>query len=136
MKISKPLLLALSLLFSIASCSINTDSSIKTDEIALEEIERKNLSDDKSNTDEITYQKLNKYLSDRNLELCSFYDQIEKMEIDCIHKADAMYPDFGIKHNEYVEKLTATEIKELGQKHNIADSVFTLIAILGVSYCK
>lgn len=118
----------------IISCSNDSNNSIKRNE-SINHEKTNGFENQKSTKDETTYQELTKYLKKRNLEFCAFSNEIEKMEIECIHKADAVYPDFGIKHNEYVEELTAVEIKKLGQKHNISDSIFPLIAILSSTYC-
>jgi hypothetical protein len=94
------------------------------------------LNDNIKSEDEVAYEELTKYLEERNLELCSFYTQLGDMELDCIHKADAKYPDYGIKHNEYSNKLMEEEREKLAKKYNLADSIFINVSVFAMSYCK
>lgn len=94
------------------------------------------LNDNIKSEDEVAYEKLTAYLEERNLELCSFHTQLQDMELDCIHKADAKYPDYGIKHNEYSQKLMEEEREKLAKQHNLADSIFTRVSVFAMSYCK
>lgn len=94
------------------------------------------LNDNVKSKDEIAYENLKFYLQERNLELCSFYDKLGDMELECIHKADSKYPDYGVKHTEYASKLMKEERTKLKNQYNLADSIFVRVAIFGMNYCK
>jgi hypothetical protein len=95
------------------------------------------LSDDKKSKDEIELEKLNKQLKERNLDLCGFSQQLKDMELDCIHKADKKYPDFGPKHGDYAKDLMEGERNKLKVKYNFKQSdIFIKVAVFAFSYCK
>lgn len=75
-------------------------------------------------------------LQKRGLELCTFYKQLGDMEIDCIHKADKRYPNFGVKHSDYSEKLMEAERNKLKKKYKLSDDTFVNVSVFGGSYCK
>lgn len=94
------------------------------------------LTDNNKSEDEIEMERLTKYLKQRGLELCTFYKRLGDMELDCIHKADKKYPDFGIKHSDYSEKLMEEERMKLKRKYNLSDDTFISVSVFGGSYCK
>ncbi|WP_310556720.1 hypothetical protein [Flavobacterium sp.] len=94
------------------------------------------LNDNIKDESEIAYENLKKYLNDRNLDLCSFYKELGRMELESIHTADAKYPDFGAKHTEYVESIRKAEREKLIQKYNLNDSIFGQVTTYGIAYCK
>ena len=94
------------------------------------------LNNGEKDSSEIDYEKLQEYLKERDLELCSFYKQLGEMELESTHKADAKYPEFGKEHDKYVENIREEERKKLIQKHNLNDSIFTQVSVYGMSYCK
>ena len=94
------------------------------------------LNDNIKSGDEIAYEKLIKYLDERNLELCSFNTQLINLESDCIHKADAKYPDYGLKHSDYSDKLIDEERKKMSKKYNLEDSIFIYVSVFAMNYCK
>lgn len=80
---------------------------------------------------------LKHYLSVRDLELCSFYEDLQKMELECIHKADDKFPDFDVPaHGDYVASLIKAERKKIATKFNIIDAKLDEIAVFAVYYCK
>ena len=95
------------------------------------------LNDNKKSEDEIALDKLNEYLQERGLELCSFYKQLGDMALECIHKADAKYPNYDYpKHGDYSAKLMKEEREKLSTKYDLADSIFTRVSVFGMSFCK
>lgn len=95
------------------------------------------LNDNEKSEDEIALDKLNEYLEERGLELCSFYKQLGDMELECIHKADAKYPNYDYpKHGDYSEKCMKEERKKISAKYDLADSIFVRVAVFGMNYCK
>lgn len=86
--------------------------------------------------DEIFKQKVKNYLKDRGLDLCGFYSEMVHSEEVCIKEADLIYPDFGIKHNDYAEKCMKDKRKAVGKKYHIADSMFTKIFVVGLKACN
>lgn len=95
------------------------------------------LNDTVKSEDEIALAKLNKYLKKRNLELCSFNQRLQDMELECIHKADAKHPNYDYpEHTDYVDKLEKEEREKLAKKYNLADSIFSRIGVFGMGYCK
>lgn len=95
------------------------------------------LNDNKKSEDEIALDQLNESLQERGLELCSFYKQLRDIELECIHKADAKYPNYDYpKHGDYSNKLMKDEREKLTIKYDLADSIFTRVSVFGMSYCK
>lgn len=94
------------------------------------------LYDNEKSKDEIALENLNEYLKIRGLELCSLSKQIDEIELDCIHKADKKYPDFGTEHSKYVKDLMKKERGRLVQQYELHDSVFTKIGVFAMAYCK
>jgi hypothetical protein len=95
------------------------------------------LNDNRKSEDEIALDDLNKYLKERGLELCSFYKQLGDMELECIHKADAKYPNYDYpEHGDYSDKLMKEERIKLMSKYDLVDSIFGRVAVFGMSYCK
>ncbi|MFW0715013.1 hypothetical protein [Pedobacter sp. N23S346] len=86
--------------------------------------------------DEIELEKLNRYLSKRGLELCSFSAQLLKMEQDHIDRADAAYPDFGPEHLAMVDRLDEQAYRALKRKYKLSDNTLTEIHVFAMSYCK
>jgi len=94
------------------------------------------LTDNNKSKDEIELENLTKYLQQRGLELCTFYKQLGNMELECIHKADKKYPDFGVKHGDYSEKLMDEERAKMKRKYKLSDDTFVNVSVFGSSYCK
>jgi hypothetical protein len=94
------------------------------------------LKDNIKSKDEIELDKLNAYLNERGLELCSLADRLKKLELDNIHKADAKYPDFGEEHMAMTEKLDAQGYKKLRIKYRLSEDIFVKVSIFAGSYCK
>ena len=94
------------------------------------------LKDNKKSEDEIALDLLNKSLSKKGLELCSFNKKLSDIELDCIHKADKKYPDFGTKHMEYVDKLTEVEMNKIRKKYHLNNDIFTKVSVFAGVYCK
>lgn len=95
------------------------------------------LNDNEESKDEIALKELKSYLQERDLELCSLYKQLGDMELDCIHKADAKFPNFDYpEHINYSEKLMEEERKKILTNYNLADSIYTTVIVFGMSYCK
>lgn len=95
-----------------------------------------NLNDNVKSEDEIQLEKLKFYLKKRGLELCSLSDMLKKMELDNIHKADAKYPDFGVKHMEMTDRLDAQSYKLLIKKYNLNEDILSKVSSFAMSYCK
>jgi len=94
------------------------------------------LNDDKQSKDEIALANLNKYLTKRKLELCSFNKEISDSELEVIHKADKKYPDYGEEHQAYSEKLMQSNMSRLKKKYKLDDSIFVRVSVFAMSYCK
>ena len=94
------------------------------------------LKDNVKSQDEIELDKLNAYLIKRGLDLCTLADQLKKLELDNIHKADAEYPDFGREHMEMVERLDLKAYKSLRKKYNMNEDMLGKVSIFAMSYCK
>jgi hypothetical protein len=121
----------------IAMLSKGPDDSMPR--ISIDDLKLKSqagLNDTHKSEDEIELERLTKYLQKRGLKLCAFYKQIGDMELDCIHKADKRYPDFGINHGDYAEKLMVAERKKLIKKYKISDETLISVNVFGGSYCK
>jgi len=112
----------------------DTQPRISIDDLKLKS--QSGLTDNNKSEDEIGLERLVKYLQQRRLDLCTLYKQLGDMELDCIHKADKKYPDFGIKHSDYSEKLMDEERKKLKRKYNLSDDTFINVSVFGGSYCK
>lgn len=95
------------------------------------------LNDNEKSNAEIALDNLNEYLEERGLELCSFYKKLGDLELECIHKADAKYPNFDFpEHAMYSDKCMKEERLKLSAKYDIADTIYVRVAIFGMSYCK
>lgn len=92
--------------------------------------------DNQKDEDEIMYEQISEYLKQRNTDLCFIHKTLYDIEGQSIKQADTKYPDFGIQHSEYQDKLYAEERKKLFKKYGIHDSISTAITIFGVAYCK
>lgn len=86
--------------------------------------------------DEVEFKKLNAYLKERGLELCSLAELMKKTHVDNIHKADAQFPDYGDKHMAMIDTLNAQSDRELMQKYNMDEDMLGNVAIYALSYCK
>ena len=107
----------------------DTQPRISIDDFKLKS--QSGLLDNEKSDDEIELERLTKYLQQRELELCTFYKRLGDMELDCIHVADKKYPDFGIKHSEYSEKLMEAERKKLKKNTN-----FLMIRLLKLQFLE
>lgn len=94
------------------------------------------LTDNTKSSDEISYEKLVAYLSERGLELCSFRNILRDNELQAIREADKKYPDFGDNHMTYSDSIIKAQNQELISKYNLADSIFLRVIVFGASYCK
>jgi|GEM_PF-1394394 len=114
---------------------LDSEPSLRFNQIKLESLQ--GLNDNKKSADEIALDNLNEYLEKRGLKLCPFYKQLGDMELDCIHKADAKFPNFDYpEHHDYSEKLMKNERKKLSAKYNLGDSIFVKVAVFGMGYCR
>lgn len=86
--------------------------------------------------EEIQYDQLTEYFKKHNTDLCSIYKTLYDLEVSTIKQADDKYPDFGIKHGEYANKLYKQEKNKLFKKYNINDTLSSYITAFGISYCK
>lgn len=86
--------------------------------------------------EEKAYESLKNYLKERDLELCPFYAELGKMELNTRNAADQKYPDFGTENLEYLETIRIEEKSKLSKKYNIADSMFVKINVYGNIHCK
>lgn len=95
------------------------------------------LKDETKSKDEIILEKINNYLQERNLDLCSLNNHLGKIELDCIHKADAKYPNYDYpQHTDLTDKLIKQEREKLIKKYNLNDSIFIYVGVFSMSYCK
>lgn len=95
-----------------------------------------NLNDSTKSSDEIVLDNLNTYLKERNLDLCTFSREIEDMESKTLKEADKKFPNFGLNHTEYLERIRNKELKKMSEQYNIHDSIFTYVNVFSMSYCK
>jgi hypothetical protein len=86
--------------------------------------------------DEIAKERLEIYLSSKNISPCQLYEEFGSYEIDNIHKADAKYPDYGLKHGDYVSELNKESKDRILRKHSIDDSIYIKTVVYGTFYCK
>jgi hypothetical protein len=86
--------------------------------------------------DEIEFEKLNKELFERGLELCSFNKRLGEIELACIHKADKKYPSYGLLHQAYVDELQEEARKEICQVHNLDDGILNKVNVFAMAFCK
>jgi hypothetical protein len=94
------------------------------------------LNDNVKSDAEIEVDKLNTYLKERGLELCSLSELLKKNYADNIHQADAKYPDFGEKHQEMIDTLNAQFKRELCQKYNMNEDMLANVYTYAPGYCK
>lgn len=97
---------------------------------------QRGLKDNETSEDEVVLANLNKTLAKRGLELCSFSKQLSDIELECIHKADRRYPDYGMDHMAYVDKLTEAEMVKIQKRHRLSDDIFTKVSVFAGVYCK
>jgi hypothetical protein len=86
--------------------------------------------------DEIEFEKLNKVLFERGLELCSFHKRLSEIESACIHKADQKHPGYGLQHQVYADELQAEATKEICRVHDLNDEILTKVNVFASAYCK
>lgn len=94
------------------------------------------LTDNIKSKDEMELERINTYLNKRGLDLCNLSDQLKKIELDNINKADAKYPHYGKEHTAMVEKLDEAYYRNLKRKHNLNDEMIVRVWIFAMSYCK
>ncbi|WP_312922141.1 hypothetical protein [Empedobacter brevis] len=90
----------------------------------------------KNSSDEIALDNLNTYLKERNLDLCTFSQEIEDMESKTLKEADNKFPGFGMNHIEYLERIRDKERIKMSKKYNLNDSIYTYVNVFAMSYCK
>jgi hypothetical protein len=86
--------------------------------------------------DEIELSKINKVLRSRNVELCDLNIAINAIELNSIHAADRLYPDYGLEHDDYAGRLMAIELKKLKKKYRLTTGNLDMISTLALIYCK
>lgn len=86
--------------------------------------------------DEIEFEKLNKVLFERGLELCSFNKRLSEIELECIHKADKHYPGYGLQHQAYIDELQEEATNEICRVHDLNDEILTKVNVFAIAYCK
>lgn len=94
------------------------------------------LSDGVKSEDEIALEKLQKYLKERGLELCSFNKKLESIELKSIHKADVKYPNFGKKHMDYYSMLIKKAYSKLKKKYDLDKSTLIKVMVFSSGYCN
>lgn len=94
------------------------------------------LKDNETSEDERQLAALNKTLAKQGLELCSFSKLLGDIELECIHEADKKYPNYGMEHVDYVDKLNAVERNKLRKKYHLSADVFTKVNVFANVYCK
>lgn len=86
--------------------------------------------------DEIEFEKLNKELFERGLELCSFNKRLGEIESACIRKADRKHPDYGIQHQAYIEELQEIAMREVCLVHDLDGETLTKVNVFAMAFCK
>jgi hypothetical protein len=94
------------------------------------------LENNEGTEDEIEFEKLNKLLFERGLELCSLSKRIGDIELACIRKADKKYPDYGLQHQAYVDELQELAMREIYLVHDLTSEVVTKVNVFAIAYCK
>lgn len=92
--------------------------------------------DNVKSKDEIALENLNRYLSKRGLELCSFSAMLQKMEQDHIDQADVAYPDLGSKHLAMIERLDKQAYRAIKRKYKLSEDMLTRVHVFAMSYCN
>lgn len=96
----------------------------------------KNLAANVKSKDEIELDKLNAYLNERGLDLCSLSDRLKRLELDNIHKADLRYPNYGDDHMAMIDRLDTEAYKKLRVKYKLSESMLGKVSIFAMAYCK
>jgi len=86
--------------------------------------------------DELELEKLKNHLQKNGVDLCDLSDEIKRMELLNIHKADARYPDYGEKHMEMIDQLDEQFYNELKRRYDLNDTMLSRISVFAMSYCK
>lgn len=96
-------------------------------------IEAQRIKKEKSE-DDIAFDKFNEKLSNKNTSICEIYNI--DYDLENIRKADKKYPNFGIKHSEYVSELNKKDKNKIFKKYNINKDDYVKITAFGMLYCK
>jgi hypothetical protein len=84
----------------------------------------------------IAYEKLNRSLFHRGLELCSFNKRLGEIERECKRKADVRYPDFSVEHTPYVDELLAAATNEIKVVHHLDDELLHSVHVFARVHCR
>lgn len=90
----------------------------------------------RKSADDLLFEKMNRLFKKQNTDICTIYKILYDIEGQTIKQADKKYPDFGVEHLEYQEKLYKQESKNLLNKYAINDSLLPYINVFGSKYCK
>jgi len=113
----------------------NSEPVITFNEMKLSGIQE--ASDNIIDENDIALSNLKAHLSQKNVELCTLYNELSNMELGCSRQADLKYPEKGgLKHYEYTKELIGTERKKIAEKYNLNDTIFSTVAVFAMTYCK
>jgi hypothetical protein len=94
------------------------------------------LKDNILSEDEIQLAKIKKLLLPRGIDMCDLYQTVNDIELNSIHAADKLYPDYGLEHNDYSDKLIRQEVKKLGRKYKLTSDEIDRACFFASTYCK
>lgn len=94
------------------------------------------LKDNILSEDEIQLAKIKKILLPRGIDLCDLNKTVNDIELKCIHVADMLYPDYGLEHSDYSDKLIRQEVKKLGRRSKLTSDEIDKACFFASTYCK
>lgn len=94
------------------------------------------LKDNILSEDEIQLAKIKKLLLPRGIDMCDLNQTVNDIELNSIHAADQLYPDYGLEHNDYSDKLIRQEVKKLQGKYKLTSDEIDRACFFASTYCK
>lgn len=91
-------------------------------------------SNDLSNSD--FNNEVEKYFKDKNINPCELYAIIGEMEKDNREGADKAFPNFGVEHANFKQKLDSMMRLDLVNSLGITDSIITVVNVYGLKNCE
>ncbi|EHQ26158.1 hypothetical protein [Mucilaginibacter paludis] len=86
--------------------------------------------------DEIQLAKIKKLLASRGVDMCDLNKTVNDIELNSIHAADKLYPDYGTEHDVYSDKLINKEWKKLERKYRLTKDEIDKACMFATVYCK
>jgi hypothetical protein len=94
------------------------------------------LKDNVLSEDEIQLAKIKKLLISRGIDMCELNKTVNDIELNSIHAADELYPDYGMEHNAYSDKLMRRGLKKLERKYRLTYNDIDRACLFAGTYCK